>query len=80
MKRLTPLQWAVLLAYAHTLPRGAERDLVRQLVNESQPERCGPALVLAAAGGLTKDGKITATGKQAARTLLGRLAVGEVTP
>lgn len=80
MKRLTPLQWAVLLAYSHALPRGPERTYVRQLVNESQPERCGPALMLAASHGLTQDGKITATGKQAARTLLGRLAVGEVTP
>lgn len=69
--KLTPLQWAVLLAYSHNLPyRADEHQRVRALVDASRPARCGPALVLARSLGLTSGGRITDDGIEAARRYL----------
>lgn len=74
---ITPLQWAVLLYYSHTLPKGPEYDRVRLLVAAGRPVRCGPALTLAEETGLVRTGKITALGKAAAQLALETLGGGQ---
>lgn len=67
---MTGLQWAVLAAYARSLPPGAERDRARAFAERGRPGRCGPALVLAASMGFTHNGSITLKGADAARRFL----------
>ena len=59
---MTGLQWAVLQAYARTLPLGTERFQLRSLTYSQRPERMGVALVQAAALGYLKNGHITLAG------------------
>lgn len=67
---MTPLQWAVLTAYARSLPPGDERQRVQTLTDGAQPVRCGPAQLLAQSLGFTDRRGITAQGTAAARQYL----------
>ena len=70
---MTGVQWAVLSAYAHTLPSGPERSRLLALCLRGRPAREGVALVTAAGLGLTVRGKLTPQGEAAARSFLRRL-------
>lgn len=67
---MTGLQWAVLTAYARTLPRDSEaRQLLEAKTKEGQPTPAGARVgrMVAEASGLLKRGQITPEGVQAAR-------------
>ncbi len=77
---MTGLQWAVLTAYARTLPKGSEaRRFLEGHTAKEKPTAAGQrvALMVAEAGGLLAKGKITPTGKTAARAFLPRLVLLE---
>lgn len=69
---MTPLQWAVLTAYARSLPGGDFRQAVQAVADKHapQPARQGAAVILADSCGLTKHGKLSRLGKLAAVKLL----------
>lgn len=78
---MTGLQWAVLTAYARTLPKGSEaRRFLEDHTAKGKPTAAGQrvaAMVAEAGGLLAEGGQITPTGKTAARAFLPRLAVLE---
>ncbi|GAA4022844.1 hypothetical protein GCM10022631_41730 [Deinococcus rubellus] len=71
---MTGLQWAVLQAYARTLPLGIERFRLRSLTYAQRPARMGVALVQAAALGYLKNGHLTLSGMRAAWVYLDVMA------
>lgn len=74
---MTGLQWAVLSAYARSLPRGPFRAQIEDAAKKGAPipVRQTTARTLAEAGGLTKRGTITHLGKLAALSFVGRLGI-----
>ena len=74
---MTPLQWAVLTAYASSLPAGHFRRKVEDLAtgHTPHPSRQGAARILSDAGGLTKRGSITKLGKLAALKVVQRYGI-----
>jgi len=73
---MTGVQWAVLSAYARTLPAGPERRAVRALILQDPPTRQGVALVTAARLGFLKAGQLTPYGEAEARAFLRRQGSG----
>jgi hypothetical protein len=73
---MTGVQWAVLSAYARTLPAGPERRALRALISQHTPPRQGVALVTAAGLGFLKAGQLTPTGEAEARAFLRRQSGG----
>lgn len=64
------LMWAVLSAYARTLPRGPEHDQARRLANVDRPDRYGPCLVEATARGFLHQAALTPKGHAAVKAFL----------
>ncbi|WP_424951023.1 hypothetical protein [Deinococcus sp.] len=69
---MTGVAWAVLSAYARTLPAGPERRKVSGCLRAGAPSKMGRNLarVVIAHSGLTHRGKLTAKGQHAARVFL----------
>lgn len=69
---MTPLQWAVLTAYASSLPGGHFRRQVQEVADTHAPTpaRQGAAHILSDACGMTRAGKITKLGRLAALKLV----------
>jgi len=69
---VTGVCWAVLTAYARTLPAGPVRRKVTAALRTGAPSRLGQSLarVVIAQSGLTHRGQLTAKGQHAARAFL----------
>jgi len=69
---VTGVCWAVLSAYARTLPTGPERRKVSACIRAGAPSKMGQNLarVVLARSGLTHRGQLTAKGQHAARVFL----------
>lgn len=75
---MTGLQWAVLSAYARTLPEGSEvRRAIDAVTARAEPTPGGKrvALTVARAAGMVDGHRITPTGILAAATFLPRLGI-----
>ncbi|MVN85171.1 hypothetical protein GO986_00090 [Deinococcus sp. HMF7620] len=75
---LSPLQWAVLSAYAALLPSGELRAALEAVTRQHAPQaaRQRVGLTLAEAAGMMKRGHLTEFGQDAARAYLPRLNLG----
>lgn len=69
---MTGVCWAVLSAYARTLPAGPERRKVSGCLRQGAPSEVGARLarVVIARSGLTHRGQLTGKGQHAARVFL----------
>jgi hypothetical protein len=69
---VTGVCWAVLSAYARTLPAGPERRKVSGCLRAGAPSKIGQRLActVIAHSGLTHRGRLTAKGQHAARAFL----------
>ena len=69
---MTGVCWAVLTAYARTLPAGPARRKVSEHLRKGAPSELGQSLARAviARSGLTCRGQLTAKGQHAARAFL----------
>ena len=65
---MTGVCWAVLTAYAHTMPTGPELRKVAEQLRQGAPSPL--ARTVAARSGLTCRGQLTAKGRQAAQAFL----------
>lgn len=74
---MTGLQWAVLAAYARSLPPGPFCRQVEAAAQRGAPidARQAVARTLADAAGLTSRGRVTPSGKLAALTVLRHLGI-----
>jgi hypothetical protein len=69
---VTGVCWAVLTAYARTLPAGPARRKVSEHLRQGAPSKMGQRLActVIAHSGLTHRGQLTAKGQHAARAFL----------
>lgn len=74
---MTGLQWAVLTAYARTLPDGAARQAVEAATGAATPTAGAQrvAWTVAQASGMVEGQRLTEFGRLAARRYLPRLGV-----